>query len=237
MHRSVHSGLSRGDAEVEEGLHGKVANDSCQTRTPKNPASGNGAAPPPPGSAVRLRDMSANTVHRCACVQPSVGTSCLQLVCVSGGSKPRVSCAHYPPPRGALLPSRAGYVRSPSTPPTPSTNFQTNNHTTSEPHTHVMSNENKFPLEKSRGRLPGFTDERDPWKPHSERGWGIIQEQSVVPAVRPVFYRPGRAECFKLAAPSRNVSNPGQQSAFRAFLKDFLDPRLLLASIPPSSCV
>ena len=28
--------------------------------------------------------------------------------------------------------------------------IQTNNHTTSEPHTHVMSNENKFPLKKNR---------------------------------------------------------------------------------------
>jgi hypothetical protein len=113
----------------------------------KKPGQRARSRPPPHGSAVRLRDMSANTVHRCACVQPSVGTSCLQLVCVSGGSKPRLSCAHYPPPRGALLPSQAGYVRSPSTPP---------------PHHPIFK--------KSRGRLPGFTDERDPWKPHSERG-------------------------------------------------------------------
>jgi hypothetical protein len=31
--------------------------------------------------------------------------------------------------------------------------IQTNNHTTSEPHTHVMSNENKFPLRKEREQI------------------------------------------------------------------------------------
>jgi len=34
--------------------------------------------------------------------------------------------------------------------------IQTNNHTTSEPHTHVMSNENKFPLKKNMSRYEAF---------------------------------------------------------------------------------
>ena len=33
--------------------------------------------------------------------------------------------------------------------------IQTNNHTTSEPHTHVMSNENKFPLRKKKKKKGG----------------------------------------------------------------------------------
>ena len=33
--------------------------------------------------------------------------------------------------------------------------IQTNNHTTSEPHTHVMSNENKFPLKEKQERRKG----------------------------------------------------------------------------------
>jgi len=101
--------------------------------------------------------MSANTVHSPLRLRTALGRNILSTACLCVWRiKAPLSCAHYPPPRGALLPSRpAGYVRSPSTPP---------------PHQPIFK--------KSRGRLPGFTDERDPWKPHSERG-GIIQEQIV----------------------------------------------------------
>jgi hypothetical protein len=46
--------------------------------------------------------------------------------------------------------------------------IQTNNHTTSEPHTHVMSNENKFPLKRSsfvRRRLRSDFSRFDPASP------------------------------------------------------------------------